>query len=282
MNATMYMDTHDGKRPEVALVTRDVGLAHVSMGGDFSSRIVPDHVMRYMLARVESFESPFTGDDAFRVVQEAFDGTTYVVTDTEGYVSEEALSDVEFWQWLREDHAIVPYYVKDDEPHTGITCEYSGEVIAGPWYMVFWTDCDDPIMCEGPWDALSVFASEVVDTDEEENGWMLRAFDVTTGEVQEPGDLLFTKRSLAMNHTGDIDTTIEKWSPYGPGDTDRETYYHTWEFGDHDDANSPLNQFASLVNPEEHYEIFDVAGFASFVREDFGGNFIVNVDKYDG
>lgn len=272
-------DEHAAREVE-NLLPRDIGLTHIREGGEVS---VTHRDAYYTIAHVEQFESPFVGDDASRVVQEEIGGTTYVVTETDGFVSEESLGDVGFWEWMGDDMAVVAHTRDEEEPHTGMTCEYTGQVIKEPWYQVWWTDSSDtPNMYETVWDAISGFVSEVTDVEDEENGWMLRYVNVTTGKESESDNLVFTNRSIAMNHTGDIDTTVKEWSLYGRGDTDSQTYYHTWEFGDHDDENSPINQFISLLDPENHHDAFDVGGFASFVREDFSGEFIVSVDKYEG
>lgn len=272
-------DKHDAREVD-NLIPRDTGLTHIREGGEISANYRDAY---YTIARVEQFESPFVGDDASRVVQEEIGGTTYVVTETDGFVSEEALGDAGFWEWMGDDMAVVAHTRNEEEPHAGMTCEYTGEVIEGPWYQVMWTDSyDEPFVYEGPWDGLEGFVHFVIETHDEENGWMLRAFDVTTGEEQESGDLLYTKRSMAMNHTGDIDTTIAKWTMYEKGDTEREEYFHTWEFGDDEDENSPIEQFDQLLDPNENHGIFDVSGFASFVREGFSGSFIVSVTQYEG
>lgn len=281
MNAfTLTMSDEHAAREVDNLIPRDVGLTHIREGGEISATHRDAY---YTLARVEQFESPFVGDDASRVVQEEIGGTTYVVTETDGFVSEEYLGDVGFWEWMGDDMAVVAHTRNEEEPHTGMICEYTGQSIKEPWYQVWWTDSSDtPSMYETVWDAISGFVDEVTDVDEEDNGWMLRHVNVTIGMPRDEEAISHYAVSIDMNRTGDIDTHTRDWGLY-PSDLDGEfTYYHTWEFGDHDDMNSPLNQFHSLVNPERLHDAFDVGGFASFVREDFSGEFIVHIGKYEG
>lgn len=236
-----------------------------------------------VLCRYEEFDSPINAEN---VVQATIDGTTYVVTETIGFVDPDTIRDPHLMEHLHEGQCIT--FLNDDEsPHTGRFCEITGEMFDEPWYVVTWTDSyDEPALYHGGYDAINGFLAEVESLHDSEV-WMLAEATISATVNTSPtgvshGEIRVREYQISLSRNGEVNVhTADNEVPARTNSDNVETYAYKWQVGNFDDPNSPMQVLIDFVTELESTTILHVSASATMVREDFSGRFYVSVSGYD-